>query len=150
MLDRIDMQIIQVPVQVSFAADRVLPDPALPDFSFSPYLRRSAARFTRANLGKVIPREEAFDLLPTQRVIRILLGKRPNGVDVFREETDCIQVERIFRPHLDEGLPEDGTGLIGGKDGQAMVCDDSEEVATAWNMGSAVVRHVNILNQKIK
>jgi hypothetical protein len=38
--------------------------------------------------------------------------------------------------------------LIGGKDGQAMVCDDSEEVAAAWNMGPAVVWHVNILNQK--
>ncbi|OGO33825.1 MAG: hypothetical protein A2Z16_00305 [Chloroflexi bacterium RBG_16_54_18] len=67
---------------------------------------------------------------------------------MFREETDCIQVERIFRPHLDEGLPEYSSGLIGGKDGQAMGCDDSEEAAAAWNLGSAVVRHVNILNQK--
>ncbi len=50
---------------------------------------------------------------------------------MFREETDCIQVKRIFRPHLDEGLPKDGTGLIGGKDGQAMVWDDSEGVAAA-------------------
>ncbi|OGO33824.1 MAG: hypothetical protein A2Z16_00300 [Chloroflexi bacterium RBG_16_54_18] len=63
------MKGLLVPVQVSLTADRVLPEPALPDFSFSKYLRRSAARFTRANPGKVIPGEEAFDLLPPQRVI---------------------------------------------------------------------------------
>ncbi len=58
------MQIIQVTVKVSFAADRVLPKSLLSDSGFSPYLRRSAARSTQANLSKVIPGEEAFDLIP--------------------------------------------------------------------------------------
>lgn len=101
-------------------------------------------------MGKIIPGEETLDLLPPQRIIRILLWKRPNGMDVFREETDCIQVERIFRPHLVEGLPEDGTALTIGEDGQPLVCDDGEEVATAWDMGPAVVWHEDILIQKLQ
>jgi len=63
------MQVIDVPIQILIASNRVLPEAALPDGSFSPCLARCTKDLARTNPGKVTPGEVALDLFPPQGVI---------------------------------------------------------------------------------
>ena len=88
-LDRIDMNIVDMPGEIDFVANSVLPISALPDAPFT---------FGRTALGypfvsRQTARKGGLDQLPAHCKIGVTFGQRPYGVKVIRQDHDGIDRE---------------------------------------------------------
>jgi hypothetical protein len=91
MLDRVEMDIIDVTLEISLISYRVLPKSPLPDASFALGNPGGGPAFIGAKSG----REPALDKSPSRRKIGVILRQRPNRVQVIRQYNPCIDSERI-------------------------------------------------------
>ena len=78
MLDRIEMDVIHMFVEVPVIPNSVLPKSPLPDGCFVPFLPGFAADFSRTDLFQVSFGEKAFDFFPTHRIISITFRQAPD------------------------------------------------------------------------
>jgi hypothetical protein len=76
MLDRIEMDVVHVPLQIPIVADGVLPITALPDSAFATCRLACCA----GHLSRETARKSAFDQAPAQGKIRVAIWQRPDGV----------------------------------------------------------------------
>jgi hypothetical protein len=72
-LDRIEMDVVDMPLQIPIIADGMLPIAALPDSAFA---ARRLARRARHLSGKTA-RKSTFDQAPAQGEIGVAIWKRP-------------------------------------------------------------------------
>lgn len=100
--DRVDPAILDVPSVILVVADRVLPEPALPEAHLAPRgLARAAARVGRHAFG-----EARLDLLPARREIGIAPRQGPDRVQMVRQDHDRISQERVLVLGRGEGAAE--------------------------------------------
>ena len=88
MLDRVDMNVIDVALEIPVIADRVLPKTTLPKCKFT----IGVARDGRARFHSGI-RESAFDQSPPIWIIRISRRQRHEDMQVIRQHHDGIDGE---------------------------------------------------------
>lgn len=87
MLDRVDMHIIHMCIEISFVTDQVFPEAPLPNGAFASFLPRGIAPL---RLGYSM-REPRLDQTPAQREIRV----------AFRQFDHAMQMIRQYNPTMD-------------------------------------------------
>jgi hypothetical protein len=98
MLDRIEVDVIDVSLEIPLIADGVFPKSALPQPEFSiPMARDGSARFRDG------VREPAFDQPPPIWVIRISRRQRHDDMQMVGQHHDRIDGERVRRPRYANG-----------------------------------------------
>ena len=98
MLDRIDVDVIVVIVEIFLVHDRVFPEPALPDAAFTARDAAGAETFAFRHGA----REACLDQRPARRVIRIAFRQPPKAVQVVGQDDDRFNVERMARADVRE------------------------------------------------
>jgi hypothetical protein len=97
-LDRIEMNVLNVPSPVLAIADRVLPIPSLPNAALAP-----AQTAVRNGLpSRESTREAALNQGPTDPEITITVGHCPNRMKVIRQYDDGVDRERMLMPRVPE------------------------------------------------
>jgi hypothetical protein len=125
-LDRIEMNIVAVALEIGFVPQRVLPEAPLPDAPFAfghTAVRRALARRHRA-------RECTLDEPPPRREIRIAIRKRPDGVEMIRQDHDGIESEGVILLDITKGAAQ-SSDMIDQQSCPAIGEIDGEEIATA-------------------
>ena len=143
MLHRVDVDVINVPLEVTFVPDLMFPEAALPDGRFAPpsHDRRRWRRVRSITAGI---RHVVLYLSPTLRKRGVALGQGLDAVKVVGELDPGIDREgAALANHLDRvtrciqhvGFAQDGT---------AAPCDEGEEEGGA-NAGAAESGHREIV-----
>lgn len=88
-LDRVDMDVVDVIPKIVFVHDRVFLEPALPDATFAFGDARIGTTFcSREPAG-----ESGFDACPAIRVVGIAFGQPPQAMQMFLQHHDNDHVE---------------------------------------------------------
>ena len=93
-LDRVVVDVIQVPFQVGPIADDMFPEPPLPDAPATIMATRFADRALPSAGGDPCAREGFLDARPSRGKIRIALRQRSDRVQVIRKQDQRVQLER--------------------------------------------------------
>jgi len=98
MMNRIDVNIIEMPLEITLVADRVLPEPPLPDALLA--LCAPTVVSKRSVVGPdVRAGKRFFDQTPTGLKVHVALGQRPKRVQMVRK--DDISIELKWMPVAD-------------------------------------------------
>src|ERR1043165_7030197 len=90
-LHRVVMNVIHMTDIIIVVANHVFPESSLPDSTFA-FIGSTA----RSRLGVWHgAREYLLDLGPAHRIIVIALGKRPDAMQMLRQDDDGINVKRM-------------------------------------------------------
>jgi hypothetical protein len=84
MLNRVEMDVIDMPGEVIIIGNGVFPKTPLLNSCLTPYLSGLTPYFSCPNLGKIAFGELALDFLPTERVIIIIFLESSNRMQVIR------------------------------------------------------------------
>ena len=104
MLDGVVMDIVAVPVEVLLISNPVLPEPSLPDATLS--LRAHRVRDVAVASSLIPPGERGLDPFPPEREVGIVIGERPNAVQMVGKNHQGIYAERVFIHHYSEALSQ--------------------------------------------
>jgi hypothetical protein len=102
MFDGVVRNVVQVRFEVPFIANRVLPESPLPDGAL-PVL--DTAYGTPLALGNA-SREPCLDIVPPCREIAVARGKRPDAVQMIREDDDGVDLEGPAPPGIGKHRPQ--------------------------------------------
>ena len=94
MLDRVEMDVIDPPSQIEFIADAMFPVATLPDAPLAATQPRHGSAFALLQSQA----EVRLDAPPPGRVVRIVVGQRPDPVHVIRQHHPRHHRERSTRP----------------------------------------------------
>jgi hypothetical protein len=100
-LDGIVVNVIDVPSQIFFVTDRVLPETSLPQSIFS-----APVALIVEPLGDDVPRKKAFDALPSSGKIRVIVWKGHDDMQMIRQHDDGIDRERMLTPRDPKGAAQ--------------------------------------------
>jgi hypothetical protein len=101
-LDRIPVNVIDVPLEILIIQNHVRPKSALPNAAFSPLKPACRNPFTFLNSAG----ELDFDQAPPGRIIRIRGRQRPHTMQMFGQNHNSFQLEGVSRTHGPERRPE--------------------------------------------
>lgn len=145
MLDRIVINVIDVPAEIIVVAYDVIPEAALPNAALvaSPS-RGAAARFIAAG-GEVRARKRRLDGRPAQAEQIVSRRHRPDRMDVVRHDDDRVDREWMIRDDASKrGAQQIDRGRII-EDRPASFGDDREEHGSAGGVQTAVFGHDEII-----
>src|SRR5688500_5262149 len=88
-LDRIEVDVVEMTLKILFVHDHVFPEPALPDAAFS---------FGGADIGTMFglwqsTGESGFDARPAIRVVGVAFGQPPQAMQMLGQHHDGDYVE---------------------------------------------------------
>src|SRR5438477_6144565 len=111
-LHRVVVDVVRVPLEVILVPDQVLPEAGLEDAALALVLSTRRDRLlglppSEPSLGELL-----LDPSPPAGVVRVILGQRPQGVQVVRQQDDRVGRERPARPALGQQPAEDRTRLV--------------------------------------
>jgi hypothetical protein len=101
MLDRVEMDVIDVMLYVGRIPDGVLPETPCPEAA----LTLRTFRHAEADSSE-FSCEVRLDQPPTHRIGRIAFGQTPDRMHMIRQHDDGDRLERVSCPHLTHRLPE--------------------------------------------
>ena len=139
-LDRVEIQVIHAPLEIGIVSNLMLPKPALPNAAFTP-------RSSRGTQPRVIVQgvrglaAKLFDHVPTQAVIAVVFGQRPDGVQVIGQQHPSVDGERMVRSGACHRVAQGGAKRWLEQDVLALVRDDGEKEGAARGLGAAVIGH---------
>ena len=134
--DRVVMDVIAVDVEIPLIANRVFPEPALPDAPFAFLLPSSRQSFPRREgSGK-----RCLDQPPSRGIVRIVRRQRPQAMKMIGENDDSVEVKRSLPPHGNKGGTQGGN-VFRKQTTVAFQEGDREKVGAAGDIGADVVRH---------
>src|SRR5438105_3258543 len=94
MFDRIPVDVIDAPLEIIFVADRVLPEPPLPDGSFTTGDPGGALGALSTPGGQESSREGFLDLGPSGGIVGVSARQTPDGVQVIGHQHPRDRIER--------------------------------------------------------
>ncbi len=94
MLDRVVMNIFNVPDKVFLISDLMLPEAMLPYRAFFEFL-------------SAVSTEVTFDQSPARRKIIIVLRKSPNAMEMLGKQDKRIDGERMVLDNMSERIPQE-------------------------------------------
>ena len=103
MLDWIPMDIIEMTLEIQLIADKMIPKTALPQTPFVTLLTAFGNPFARLN----IPGEAAFYQSPTGRIISVFSRQAQDAMQVFRQNHNAVNTERVFYFYLGKSRSQD-------------------------------------------
>ena len=133
--DRVEVDVIDVGREILVVADRMLPEPALPDAALAapqPYLRAPLASGQATG-------ENRLDQAPAGREVRIALRQRPNAVEVIGEDDPGVDRERVAAAGDTNGVPEQVDTPNEEVVAAPLEQVDGEEIASAGDTVATVV-----------
>jgi hypothetical protein len=136
MLDRIPVNVIDMPAQILIIANQMFPVAALPDASLTAH----DASSTSPIISGQSTREPRLDVRPAICVVGIVDRQAPDAVQVIGQHHDGQHLERPHRPCCLERYPQ----LIRTLHQQttaALQKIDGEEIGAARHKGATIVRH---------
>ncbi len=101
MLDRIPVNVIDVPLEILVVANQVFPVSALPHTALAPVYAAHRPSFTDRD-GTRKPR---LDQSPARRVVRVAGRQGPDEVQVFGQDDHRIDFEGMLALDLAEDRP---------------------------------------------
>jgi hypothetical protein len=134
-LDRIEMDVVHMPLEIVIVADRVLPESPLPQCMFSVWVARD--RHARSGDGR---REPALDELPPNRIVGIPLRQRHDDMQMVRQDNDGVDRKGMGLSRLAKG----GTQCVDVHDQHTRCSIDErrrEEIRSARNKIPPVSNH---------
>lgn len=135
-LDRVEMHVVHVARVIPVIADRVLPEPPLPDAALAPTHPHRGALF----IGRNGFREGLLHRPPASGVVIVPCRKVPDAVHVIRQDHPGVNVERRTGSDITDGVAE----RIDVGDEQftpAVEQVDGEEVGSSRHSVAAVIWH---------
>ena len=134
-LHGIEVNVINMPFQIRVVANCVLPIAALPDA----LLTLEQLTF-RALLPFQTARKTALDQIPSRRKIGVVFWKRPDGMEMIRQDANC---DRLERPTLLDGLinSPQAINMVHEQRTRPISEDDREEERVA-SLRPAISRHL--------
>jgi len=101
MLDRIEMDVVHMPLQVVSVANGVFPEPALPDATLA-----IASTTNDHTIGAQARGEAGLDQPPTHRVAIIAFWKSPDAVQVIGKDHDSVGTKGMPLAHQRIGVTQ--------------------------------------------
>jgi hypothetical protein len=142
MLDRIEVNVIAVPLEIAFISQSVFPISPLPDAAF--VFAFAANRNSLACLDAT--REECLDQAPPRRVVRISWRQSPDSMQMVRQHDDRIEHKGMAHPYIAKCFPQQSHSLR--KEPRAAVIQvNREEEASAGNEIAPIIRHGRMLKR---
>jgi len=140
-LDWIVMDIVHVPVQIHFVADRVLPETALPQ-----RILAASIALDRQPTRDDVAAEQTLDPPPAAGEICIFLRKRHDDVQMIRKDHDGIDGEWALpasdtksASERDDVVDQNGRTSVGGGDGKEK-CSAGDEAAPIVDHQGSIAR----------
>ena len=145
MLNRIVIDVIEVPAEIIVVAYDVIPEAPLPNAALVARPARGAATRLMAAGGEVSACKRRLDGRPAQAESIISQWHRPDRMDVVRHNDDRVNREWMIRNDAPKrGAQQFDRGRII-EDWPALFGDDREEHGRAGSFQSAVFRHNKII-----
>jgi len=143
--DRIVVEIVAVNIEIPLIANRMFPEPALPNAPFA---------FLLSSIRQPFPRREGsgkrcLDQPPSRGVVRIVRRQGPQAMKMVGEDNDSVDVKRSLPPHGSEGGAQ-GVNMFREQAAVAFQEGDREKVGTAGYISSEVVGHIRECTSKQK
>src|SRR5439155_2854474 len=135
------MDVVEMPIEIIFVVNHVLPKPRLPNPVLSPFALSYPDLLLASANGDPVRRELLFDPRPPPRVIGIAGWQRPNRMQMLRQQHDRVDLKR---PHFFAKAEFFAKKLAGprvGKQRCSVVGDDGKEEGTAVDAPSPIVGH---------
>jgi hypothetical protein len=138
-LDRIEMHVVDVPLEISLVSNRVLPEAPLPEHVFAIAMTRH-----RHAVGHQPMREVRFDALPAAGEVGIACRQRPDGMQVIRQDHDGLDREWTLVPRKTESHPQ-SAHVMHEREGCPVSERDREKIGASWNEFAPVSDHLRML-----
>lgn len=136
MLDRIEVDVIEVPPEVVLVSDPVFPEAALPESTFPFRDPRGAPSLT----GRHLHRKCGFHMRPAYRVVGIAGRLRPKAMQVIRQHDDGIHDERARDTRSPKGLTQ-CLDMLRQETPSPLSDGDREEIRASRHPTAAIFRH---------
>jgi len=139
-LDRIPMDVIDMPRKIGIIADLMLPEPSLSQIRFVAL----GARWRDVLDAECIvasPGNGSLDHRPTHRKIRIVLRQRPGAMQMVRQENPGIDLERRRQARSPGRFAQCIAHRCFSQYGNTAQCIDRKEVRPTRDIGTSIVRH---------
>jgi hypothetical protein len=130
----IEVDVIKVLREVFVVAHGVFPEPSLPKRVLAFPIGRHTDFFCHS------PSEQALDLSPSTRKVRVVLWQRHQGVKMIWKDDDCINRKRTLSPGHAEGNSQVADMLDKGVR-SAVLQRDGEEVRRPGHEIAAISDH---------
>ena len=128
MLDRVVVDVVQVPREVVLVANSMFPVAPLPDRTFAFAASRCADRVVAV---RRCPAELPLDQHPAFGEVAVPVWKLPDAVQVIRKYDHGGNFERVRRANGAKCRSQSGDFLLPAQNGLAVESDKREEVAVA-------------------
>jgi len=140
-LDRVVMNVIAMPSEISIVTNGMLPEPPVPDAAFPVPPARSRDRALDASGGRPSLREGLLHQGPTRREIRIFFREPPKAMQMVRQQHHREDVEGPRRPRLDERLAQKTASEIVAEEPPASMGHDGKEERPTRFAGTTILGH---------
>jgi hypothetical protein len=110
MMNGIDVNVIEMPLEITLIADRMLPESPLPDALLTLCAPTLVSRGSVIGLD-VRPRKCLFDQAPTRRKIRVAIGQRPKRMQMVRKDNIAIELKWMSLADFVEAFHQKRDGL---------------------------------------
>src|SRR5437879_238231 len=97
MMNRIDVNVIEMPLEITLIADRVLPEACLPDALLALCAPTLVSRGSAIGFD-VRACECFFDQTSTSRKVRVAIWQRPKRMQVVRKDNVAIELKWMSVP----------------------------------------------------
>ena len=136
MLHRVEMNIVDMPSEIAFIAQRVLPIAPLPDAA----LALAAAACGNSLTSWQRMRKPRFDQSPARREIGVPLGQTPDRMQMIGQDDNCLDAERMIGLRFAKRRTQ-CADMFGEQARPSLREINGEEEAAAWNKIAPVLRH---------
>ena len=137
MLDRIPMDVVNMRKEIRLVSDKMVPKPPLPKTALATF--DAAIGYPLALLNG--SGEIALYQTPPRGKISIVRRKRPNTVQMIRQDHDGFYPEAMVLADFDKGLPQYVYVAYQQAIALALGKVDSKEPCRTKNMNAAVICH---------
>jgi hypothetical protein len=132
MMNGIDVNVIEMPLEITLIADRMLPESPLPDALLALRAPTFVSRGSTIRLD-VRACKRFFDQAPARRKIRVAIGQRPKRMQMVRKDNIAIELKWMSLADFVEAFHQKHDGLSGSQQRATILGNQREEESAATN-----------------
>jgi hypothetical protein len=110
MMNGIDVNVIEMLLEITLIADRMLPESPLPDALLALCAATLVSNGSAIGLD-VRARKRFFDQTPTRRKIRVAIGQRPKRMQMVGKDNLAIELKWMSLADFGEAIQQKRDGL---------------------------------------
>jgi len=140
-LDRIEKNVITMPIPVRFVADTMLPISGLPHADLPVPFAIGRHRKCPKSLPDEAAAEQPFDIGPANGKVVVMVRQGPKAMDVIGQENAGEHIKRPATPDLDHRPAKQAACERMGKERTASVRHNGEKIGRAALAPAHIIRH---------